>query len=94
MEAAPRIAEYAGRQVELGRLRTFALRMRVWWAKDPLTRELARGAVSIRRRRMVSAADQGPRLPGGGRTSYGTRADSRSIASRRQRSARSISLKL
>jgi hypothetical protein len=64
MEAAPRIAEYAGRQVELGRLRAFALRMRVWWAKDPLTRELARGAVSIGSRELaLRAARRGWRLP-------------------------------
>jgi hypothetical protein len=45
-------------EIELGRLRAFGLRMRVWWAKDRLTRELASGAASVDSRQLALRAGQ------------------------------------
>jgi len=44
--------------IELGRLRAFGLRMRVWWAKDRLTRDLASGAASVDSRALALRAGQ------------------------------------
>jgi hypothetical protein len=44
--------------LELGRLRAFGLRMRVWWAKDRLTRQLASGAASVDSRALALRAGQ------------------------------------
>jgi hypothetical protein len=44
--------------IELGRLRAFGVKMRVWWAKDRLTRELARGAASVDSRELALRAGQ------------------------------------
>jgi hypothetical protein len=47
-----------GVDVGLGRLAAFGLRMRVWWSKDRLTRELARGAHSVESRELALRAGQ------------------------------------
>jgi hypothetical protein len=47
-----------GVDVGLGRLATFGLRMRVWWAKDRLTRQLAAGAASVDSRALALRAGQ------------------------------------
>ena len=58
MEAAPRVGELTTAEVGLGRLGAFGLRMRVWWAKDRLTRELASGAASVDSRELALRAGQ------------------------------------
>lgn len=57
MGAFPTIAQ-VGQDVGLSRLRAFGLRMRVWWAKDRLTRELASGVASIDSRELALRAGQ------------------------------------
>jgi hypothetical protein len=57
MGAFPTIAQ-VGQHVGLSRLRAFGLRMRVWWAKDRLTRELASGVASIDSRELALRAGQ------------------------------------
>ena len=44
--------------IGLRRLSAFGLRMRVWWSKDRLTRELARGALSVDSRELALRAGQ------------------------------------
>jgi HPt (histidine-containing phosphotransfer) domain-containing protein len=44
--------------IELGRLRAFELRMRVWWARDRLTCQLASGAASVDSRELAFRAGQ------------------------------------
>jgi hypothetical protein len=58
MEAVKGIATLAPTELELGRLKAFGLRMRVWWAKDRLTRQLARGAASVDSRELALRAGQ------------------------------------
>src|SRR5262245_6107184 len=58
MEAVPGIGTLAPAEIELGRLKALGLRMRVWWAKDRLTRELARGAASTDSRQLALRAGQ------------------------------------
>jgi hypothetical protein len=57
MGSLPTIAQ-AGQEVGLGRLRAFGLRMRVRWAKDRLTRELAAGVASTDSRELSLRAGQ------------------------------------
>jgi hypothetical protein len=58
MEALPRISTYPREQVGLRRLDAFGLRMKVWWSKDGLTRELAAGADSLESRELALRAGQ------------------------------------
>jgi hypothetical protein len=58
MEAVPRLSDIADSDIGIGRLGAFGLRMRVWWAKDRLTRQLARGSASVDSRELALRAGQ------------------------------------
>jgi hypothetical protein len=58
MEAVPGLGDFASAEVGPSRLSAFGLRMRVWWAKDRLTRQLAAGVASVDSRELALRAGQ------------------------------------